>query len=468
MCRFSVILLLLCSSLLAHGQSRIKGQIKNFYGDYLNVYLATKGADVPAKPYRLNIDDDGRFEAALPTIGSVFAHLYHYGVSIDIRLWVSPNSVDEIVIDLEDKGSARYSGTHKAANKLLNSDRVLRTEYAKIEPWAIDLLKDVKTPVELLGVVAKKKVEEQALWDEQKKAGKISEALYKVLSRETVYFWHFLALDVLAEKGMKHFEGVVSLKLDNINDPEAQKSRYYFHYLRQHFDQLLPEMDHLQRAKVFVSELDESLHQPFLAHYYFHHAAYGDRHYSLFPALRDFQKKYPKSPWTEVLKPKIDRLEDDYLISREPITEEMVIYEKASDFASIEELIAKYKGEVLYFDMWASWCGACKEGFKVRYQKPLKTFLKDKPVRVIYLSIDRESAQDKWLRDVKKYRLNSVNVRFYEQKLSGLLRFLGHEYGKPFGIPWYFIVDKEGKLVNAHAPAPDQGEALFAELSKHL
>lgn len=469
MCRLIVLIILLCFGLTAFGQSRIKGRVKNFYGSYISIYLPEKGVDFPSKPFRLPIDDEGRFDVALPTSGSGFARFYHYGASTDVRLWISPQSVDEMEVDMaKSLASIRFSGTNQWANELLNSGKILRTEYPKDEAWVKDLLKTANTLPRLLAEAAKRKQKEQAIWDEQRKAGKITEALHTVLSRESVYFWHFLALEVFSEKEGKGFEAISSLKREEINDPEALKTRYYFHYLRKYFEALHPQLDHEERCQKLAELLRQPVLEPFWAHYLHYQAQYGDRDYSLVPALRGFRRQYPGSPWIALLSQPIDKLEDAHMMSLEPITDDLVISEDPTEFASIQDLIARYKGEVLYFDLWASWCGPCIEEFKLRYRNPLKAFIKDKPVRVIYLSIDRDSAHKKWIEAVKANRLNSMNVRFEGERLKGLMEFLGHDWNKPIAIPWYFIVDKEGKLVNSQAPPPSQKERLLAALRKHL
>ncbi|GAB5526516.1 MAG: hypothetical protein Roseis2KO_43880 [Roseivirga sp.] len=146
----------------------------------------------------------------------------------------------------------------------------------------------------------------------------------------------------------------------------------------------------------------------------------------------------------------------------------MEIFEDQTAFDSIEAVIEKYKGEVLYFDIWASWCAPCIQEFKVRYRQPFNEFMDGKPVRVIYVSVDRDQAHDKWVAAVKRNKLNSVNIRFTGDQRMGMLRYIGVGPNDRFGIPRYFIVDKKGNLVNANAPRPSQQEWLFAELAKYL
>lgn len=469
MSRLFIVISLLSLSLSAQGQSRIHGQIKNFYPTYLHIYPSQLRADVDAVPYRLSIDEEGRFDATLSTFDSGFASFYHFGDGRLIRFWLSPGSVDKIIFDQQAPlASFEFSGTHAGVNKLLNSQALQRTEYYQDTPWVEALLNTADTPTKLLAEMENRRQKEQQQWDKLQATGQIAPALYTTLTKETRYFWQYLLTDILADRGLRHFEGMESLKAGNINDPEAMGTRYYFHYLQQYFEQLYPQADHVERGKHFKKQLDKAILEPFWAHYLYQHSLLGDRHHSLVPALSDFSRQYPGSAFIPWLKAKIDPVEDRYELAQKTITEGMQIFEGSNAFASIEAVIEKYKGEVLYFDMWATWCGPCIREFKIRYRKPLNKFMTDKPVRVIYVSIDQDEAHDKWLAAIKQNKLNSVNVRFAGEKAGHLLRYLGIGPNDGFMIPRYFIVNKEGKLVNANAPRPSQKELLAAELAKYL
>jgi thiol-disulfide isomerase/thioredoxin len=98
----------------------------------------------------------------------------------------------------------------------------------------------------------------------------------------------------------------------------------------------------------------------------------------------------------------------------------------------------KYKGNVVFVDFWATWCGPCRSGMEKI--KPLKEELKHEKIKFVYLTnptspkstwetmipdIDGEHyylTQDEW---------NTITARF-----------------KVSGIPHYVLVDKTGKVAN--------------------
>lgn len=111
---------------------------------------------------------------------------------------------------------------------------------------------------------------------------------------------------------------------------------------------------------------------------------------------------------------------------------------EAKDSDLFDTIMKKYKGNVVFVDFWATWCGPCRSGMQTI--KPLKEELKNEKIKFVYLTnptspkstwetmipdIDGEHyylTQDEW---------NTIAARF-----------------KVSGIPHYVLVDKTGKVVN--------------------
>jgi len=103
-----------------------------------------------------------------------------------------------------------------------------------------------------------------------------------------------------------------------------------------------------------------------------------------------------------------------------------------------DTIMKKYKGNLVFVDFWATWCGPCRAGMQT--MKPLKEELKNEKIKFVYLTnptspkttwetmipdIDGEHyylAQDEW---------NTIAARF-----------------KVSGIPHYVLIDKTGKVAN--------------------
>ncbi|MDO7876133.1 redoxin family protein [Hymenobacter sp. ASUV-10] len=125
--------------------------------------------------------------------------------------------------------------------------------------------------------------------------------------------------------------------------------------------------------------------------------------------------------------------------------------------------LADYRGKVVYLDFWASWCRPCLA--EVPAGETLKKQFEGKDVVFLYVSIDDEEAN--WKKALANHPLTSPN------SVHGWAK--GWEDPAPVayqvtGIPAYFLIGRDGKLISNNAPRPSEGEktttALTAALAK--
>lgn len=130
------------------------------------------------------------------------------------------------------------------------------------------------------------------------------------------------------------------------------------------------------------------------------------------------------------------------------------------DFKGKEHSLADYRGKVLVIDVWATWCGGCIAKLPVYVSMSQKYKDRD-DIEFITISIDDKGAFNSW-----KYALPRL-------KLLGITNLLASKEECTFqkdynitGIPRYFLIDKEGKIVSVYAPTP--GKAFEALINKTL
>ncbi|WP_338813512.1 TlpA disulfide reductase family protein [Bernardetia sp. Wsw4-3y2] len=124
-----------------------------------------------------------------------------------------------------------------------------------------------------------------------------------------------------------------------------------------------------------------------------------------------------------------------------------------------EDVLAEYKGKVIYVDFWASWCPPCR-GEMPSSQK-LHSQFEGKDVVFLYVSFDR--AEDKWKNGIEQMDIKGVH--FYPA--SDATQAVSTQYGIS-GIPRYMLVDKTGKVVNPDAPRPSSGQVIAGLINQYL
>ncbi len=114
---------------------------------------------------------------------------------------------------------------------------------------------------------------------------------------------------------------------------------------------------------------------------------------------------------------------------------------------TIENLLQKKKGKVVYVDFWASWCKPCLE--EMKYSKNHIQTYKNKDLEVVFLSLDDNF--DKWNKATERLEISKLenSLKIVNPQLSTFMK----EH-KLYSIPRYMIFDKQGVLINDNAPHP--------------
>ena len=102
------------------------------------------------------------------------------------------------------------------------------------------------------------------------------------------------------------------------------------------------------------------------------------------------------------------------------------------------------KGKYVYVDVWATWCGPCKQ--QIPFLKELHEEYSDKNIAIVSLSIDKVSNKDKWLKMVADQELTGIQIMADNNDFAMAYNISG--------IPRFILIDPEGNIVDSNAPRP--------------
>ena len=114
---------------------------------------------------------------------------------------------------------------------------------------------------------------------------------------------------------------------------------------------------------------------------------------------------------------------------------------------SYQELLTKHAGKVVYVDFWSTSCRPCLT------EMPASDSLKAELEReeIVFVHISLEPNQDSWKRGCDKFSLEKESYLIQNKFTSAEFEKMGIDW-----IPHYLIYDRNGVLVEPHAPRPSE------------
>lgn len=313
----------------------------------------------------------------------------------------------------------------------------------------------------------------------------ISKSFYNYAAKETMYYYASVQAAVIysndttaefTDQWDQHF------KTYNLNDTSAFVTRSFYDYADQYanwyktgymrkktgtikmFD-IKKSNDYLiDWYHRYADHLNGKTREYMLARFLIHAADRKKYEPELVSLFDDFKNKYPKSIYTKYIKP---GMEEIILYNKTTtttgLTSPAIIIDNYLQINSLGELLEKFKNKTLYVDIWATWCGPCKEEFA--FHSALEKFLKDKNAEILYISTDIDERDNDWKKMIGFYGLSGNHIRTSTKLRQDLINKIWNTKG--YSIPRYLII-KNGAIVNNNALRPSDAEQLYQQLNKYL
>ncbi|QEM10050.1 TlpA family protein disulfide reductase [Mucilaginibacter rubeus] len=110
--------------------------------------------------------------------------------------------------------------------------------------------------------------------------------------------------------------------------------------------------------------------------------------------------------------------------------------------------LSDFKGKVIYIDLWASWCGPCRQEMPA-YKKLSDKFKTNK--QVAFVSIAVHDGEKEWRNALKEEKPDWLQL--YDNEGTVAQAYVAN------AIPKYILIDKDGKMLSFDAPGPGTVQA---------
>lgn len=213
-----------------------------------------------------------------------------------------------------------------------------------------------------------------------------------------------------------------------------------FHYYEQN---LSGKAQEAAMAQLFLQDATEERNAP-----------------AILPLSERFKRLHPESKWM----PLVDKAVAKNKAFNEVKMPDYIHFPNIEEVKTFKEVIDRYKGKVVFMDIWATWCGPCRNSFA--HVRPLQEYAKQHDdVVLLYLSIDRPEDDSKWRKMAAYYDLMGEHVRIQEAFHDEIYKTFGNKQAV-LSIPRCVIFDKNGKICFSTAASPENMEKLKSQLEE--
>ncbi|HFA48524.1 MAG TPA: TlpA family protein disulfide reductase [Bacteroidetes bacterium] len=487
-------LLLLCIlTSVAGAQIHFSIKAKGLANDYIFVEKPLNGKFFPAAPEKILMGKKNRFIVEVEDETPGFLKI-NFGNGRQVRVFIEPGKTSSLEVDMADfEKSLKFSGPQAPQNKFLN-----QLERKQLSPLGAELMAlksfegdDEKKPKDYyLDVLDYIEAEKKVLKRKGKK--RFSKDFIAAMEQDITYYYTCLFSEMVATDYRAYSKNQPSrftskwayywkkiFELQKINSPEHAVSEYYLlaldYYLSDYRlgyqgDALYPDPDlkigeqYLEYDRLLWNEFPPKSLEYSLAAIFSYRALLGKNEPILFDLFQKYKNDFPASQYLKPFENAVAAIGESLIEEEVALPDGIIRLDKDQEINSMDDILNKFKGKVIYMDIWATWCSPCL--FEFRQKQPLEEFVQGKDIVLVFVSVDNEDRSEKWQKTIQDNDLKGYHIIANYSLRDELINKFGD--GSNLALPHYIIYTKNGKLADGNAKNPSRNNLLFNELQRYL